>query len=79
MKFSIATIEFWQSIGFDTANWRKSIDGTKALVHDKFASALTDLNNPNIITLDVDSEEFKQIIEEEFTEQIDNEDILLEY
>ena len=28
-----------------------------------------DLNNPNIITLDVDSEEFKQIINEEFTEQ----------
>ena len=79
MKFSIATVEFWQSIGFDTTNWRKSIDGKKALVHDKFASALTDLNNPNIITLDVDSEEFKQIIEEEFMEQIDNEDILLEY
>lgn len=78
MKFSIATVEFWQSIGFDTTNWRKSIDGTKALVHDKFASVLTDLNNPNIITLDVDSEEFKQIIEEEFTEQVEemNEDII---
>ena len=69
MKFSIATVAFWQSVGFDTTNWRKSIDGTKALVHDKFASALVDLNNENVITLDVDSEEFKQIINEEFTEQ----------
>ena len=69
MKFSIATVEFWQSVGFDTTYWRKSIDGTKALVHDKFASALVDLNNENVITLDVDSEEFKQIINEEFTER----------
>ena len=28
-----------------------------------------DLNNENVITLDVDSEEFKQIINEEFTER----------
>ena len=69
MKFSIATVTFWQSVGFDTTNWRKSIDGTKALVHDKFARALVDLNNENVTTLDVDSEEFKQIINEEFTEQ----------
>ncbi len=69
MKFSIATIEFWQSVGFDTTHWRKSVDETKALVHDKFARALVDLDNENIITLDVDSEEFKQIINEEFTEQ----------
>lgn len=32
-------------------------------------STFVDLNNPNIITLDVDSEEFKQIINEEFTER----------
>jgi len=69
MKFSIATVEFWQSVGFDTTNWRKSIDGTKALVHDKFARVLVDLNNENVVTLDVDSEEFKQIIQEEFTER----------
>ena len=69
MKFSIATVAFWQSVGFDTTHWRKSIDGTKALVHDKFAMALVSLDDENIITLDVDSEEFKQIINEEFTEQ----------
>ena len=66
MKFSIATVEFWQSVGFDTTNWRKSTDGKKALVHDKFANTLVDLNNENVITLDVDSEEFKQLIKNEF-------------
>lgn len=69
MKFSIATVEFWQSVGFDTEHWRKSIDGTKALVHDKFARVLVDLNNENVITLDADSEEFKQIFNEEFIER----------
>ena len=33
MDFCIATVAFWQSHGFDTSNWRKSIDGTLALVH----------------------------------------------
>ena len=78
MNFSIATIEFWQSIGFDTTHWRKSTDGTKALVHDKFAMALVDLNNENVLTLDVDSEEFKQIINEEFTERSEDEDEITE-
>lgn len=32
-------------------------------------TTFVDLNNPNIITLDVDSEEFKQIINEEFAER----------
>ena len=60
MKFSIATVAFWQSVGFDTTNWRKSIDGTKALVHAKFASVLVDLDNENVITLDVDSENLRK-------------------
>ena len=32
-------------------------------------TTFVDLKNPNIITLDVDSEEFKQIINEEFTKR----------
>lgn len=36
-------------------------------------TTFVDLNNPNIITLDVDSEEFKQIINEEFTERSEEE------
>ncbi len=69
MEFSIATIIFWQSVGFDTEDWRKSVDGSKALVHSKFARALTSLENENVLTLDVDSSEFQQLILDEFTEE----------
>ena len=40
MDFCIATVAFWQSCGFDTSNWRKSIDGTLALVHRTYAEVL---------------------------------------
>lgn len=40
MDFCIATVAFWQSHGFDTSNWRKSIDGTLALVHKEYAAVL---------------------------------------
>lgn len=33
MEFCIATVAFWESRGFDCTNWRKSVDGTKAMVH----------------------------------------------
>lgn len=44
MKFIISTIEYFNSIGFDTTNWRKSIDGTKAIAHENFVKVLI----PNI-------------------------------
>lgn len=68
MKFCIATIAFWQSVGFDTEQWRKSNDGTKALVHDKFAKALVaDVDtNENVLTLDVDSQEFNDLLQAEW-------------
>jgi hypothetical protein len=73
MNFSISTILFWESVGFDTTNWRKSTDGLKALVHDKYARTLVDLGNENVLTLDVDSDEFKTIIQNEFTIEVDEE------
>lgn len=76
MKFCIATIEYWQSVGFDTEDWRTSIDGLKAICHDKFALTLVnDINNTAISIYDIDSEEFKRILSEEFT---DREDIIEE-
>ena len=69
MKFSIATIEFWKSKGFNTEGWRKSTDGNKALCHSKFAETLVDLDTENIVTLISDSEEFKQLIKDEFTDE----------
>jgi hypothetical protein len=40
MDFCIASVAFWQSHGFDTSNWRKSTDGTLALVHRTYAAVL---------------------------------------
>jgi len=69
MKFCISTIEFWESVGFNTENWRVSTDGLKSICHEKFARLLVeDLDtNSNIETHDIDSVNFKAIIENEFT------------
>jgi hypothetical protein len=48
MDFCIATVAFWQSHGFDTSSWRKSIDGALALVHRTYAEVLV----PDIGELD---------------------------
>ena len=40
MEFCIASVAFWQSHDFDTSSWRKSIDGTLALVHRTYAEVL---------------------------------------
>jgi len=40
MEFCIASVAFWQSHGFDTSSWRKSVDGTLALVHRTYAEVL---------------------------------------
>lgn len=69
MNFSISTIQFWESVGFNTENWRKSTNGLKALCHSKYAETLVDLTNENVLTLDVDSQEFKELIKNEFTEE----------
>lgn len=48
MDFCIASVSFWQSHGFDCTSWRKSIDGTMALVHRAYAEVLV----PDIAELD---------------------------
>lgn len=73
MKFAIATITYFESKGFDTENWRKSVDGLKALCHDKFAEALIQFPDENVLVLDVDSQEFKDLIENEFIEELEKE------
>lgn len=40
MKFAIATVTYFQEHGFDCADWRKSIDGTKTIIHLEFAKTL---------------------------------------
>lgn len=73
MKFCIATIAYWQSVGFDTSNWRTSTDGQKAMCHEKFARTLVDLDgNPEVETYDIDSPAFARVIEEEFTAEVED-------
>lgn len=70
MKFCIAPIAYWHAVGFDTEYWRTSTDGKKAMCHDKFAKTLVSLDgNEHVQTYDIDSEEFDQIIADEFTEE----------
>lgn len=74
MNFSIATIQFWNSVGFDTEYWRTSNDGLKAMCHSKYAETLVNLDNENILTLDRDSQAFQDLMREEFTVHEDEEE-----
>lgn len=63
MEFCIATTAYWQSIGFDTTNWRKSVDSTKAIVHCEYACILCDCkNNPNMQMYQYPSKELDDIL-----------------
>jgi hypothetical protein len=46
MYFCIGTVMYFNSIGFNTTDWRHSVDGTKVIVHDKFIKVLI----PNYVT-----------------------------
>jgi hypothetical protein len=69
MRFCISTIDFWNSIGFNVSNWRKSSNGLKALCHDKFAEVLIENieDNEDIEIYNIDDESFIQILDDEFT------------
>ena len=52
MKFAIATVEFWESVGFNVAEWRKNKDGTLAMVHIEFARVLVpDIEDNQYVTV----------------------------
>lgn len=60
IKFAIAEVSYLKSIGFDTLNWRKSADGTKAMAHAEFILSLA---SPDKVTVyDVPSNEFKALL-----------------
>ncbi len=76
MEFCIATVAYWQSVGFDCTNWRKSVDGTKTMVHSEYARVLVDVkDNPNIATYLAPSLEFTELLNSpEWTEVEEDED-----
>lgn len=40
MRFAIGLVSDFEDAGFETSNWRKSIDGTKTICHDVYAELL---------------------------------------
>ena len=64
MKFCITTVTYFKSIGFDTTNWRKSVDGTKAIVHDRFIKVIVPeyLTDANIATYECPSDELDALL-----------------
>ena len=67
MKFAIASIEFWQNVGFNVDNWRKSVDETKALVHLEYAKVLVPdaETNPEVTIYTAPSGEFSDLLNSE--------------
>ena len=67
MKFAIASVTFWEAVGFDTSEWRKNKDGTKALVHLEFAKVLVPdaEENESVNVYDCQSETFNVLMESE--------------
>lgn len=64
MNFCIATIEYFNSLGFDTTDWRKSVDETKAIAHENFIKVLIpDIDSDvNITTYQCPSTELDTIL-----------------
>lgn len=73
MNFAIGLTEYFQSLGFDTTHWRKSLDGTQAVVHLDTVALLIDDAKVEIYRHDDDA--FKEILtSDEWTEK-EGEDI----
>jgi hypothetical protein len=64
MKFCIGTVEYFESIGFDTSDWRKSTDGTKVIAHENFVKILipNPENDANLTIYNCPSDELNEIL-----------------
>lgn len=60
MKFAIGDLEYFNSLGFNTEHWRKSVDGTKAMAHSEFV--LTLANKEQLEIYDIQSESFRALL-----------------
>ena len=60
MKFAIGDLEYFNSLGFNTEHWRKSVDGTQAIVHSEFAEVLCE--NDKIDIYDFQDKEFRELL-----------------
>ena len=60
MKFAISNLSYYDSLGFNTEHWRKSVDGTKAMAHAEFVLTLADKNEIEIY--DIQDEDFRALL-----------------
>lgn len=67
MKFCIATVTYWESLGYNTLHWRKSIDKIKAIVHLEYGEILANNleNDENVIIYDNIDPVFQSLLESE--------------
>lgn len=70
MKFAIGNTEYFNSLGFDTTHWRKSLDGTQSVVHYDTVQFLADKSEITIYRHD-DEAFGKVMMSKEWTEQVE--------
>ena len=69
MIFAIGITEYYNSLGFDTTHWRKSLDGTQAVVHYDTVQYLADESEVTVYRHD--DEAFREVMmSAEWTEQV---------
>ena len=72
MNFAISNTEYYDSLGFDTTHWQKSLDGTQSVVHYDTVQYLAD--ESEITLYRHDDEAFREVMmSEEWTEQVEEE------
>ena len=70
MNFAIGNTEYFNSLGFDTTHWRKSLDGTRSVVHYDTVQFLADESEITIYRHD--DEAFREVMmSKEWTEQLE--------
>lgn len=62
MRFCIANVEYFETVGFDTTDWRKSVDGTKAIVHYNYVKVLIPESDVNLTLYSYPSVELDTIL-----------------
>ena len=74
MNFAIGNTEYYDSLGFDTTHWRKSLDGTQSVVHYDTVQFLADESEITIYRHD--DEAFREVmLSAEWTEQVEEDTI----
>ena len=74
MNFAIGNTEYYNSLGFNTTHWRKSLDGTQSVVHFDTVQFLAD--ESEITVYRHDDETFREVMmSKEWTEQVDEDTI----